>query len=150
MSSQYRPDPQLLVQRHESLDRSHVCLLGSLSQGHQCSWSRQDPAKHAGSAADHAQHQSITSGWSLAPIERLLGYVSPGSKGELSGKCQADEQDILENLRNTTKPPFSFEDYNTMLNLICKTDSLSSPDAGPSSSDLNTYLIDLHALMPCP
>ena len=66
------------------------------------------------------------------------------------GKCQADGQDILENLRTMTKPPFSFEDYNTMLNLICKTDTLSSPDTLPSSSDLNTYLIDLHALMPCP
>jgi exocyst complex component 4 len=40
-----------------------------------------------------------------------------------------------------TKPPFSFEDYDTMLNLICKTDTSEA-----SSSDLNTYLIDLHAL----
>jgi exocyst complex component 4 len=50
-------------------------------------------------------------------------------------------QDILEELRTTAKPPFSFEDYNTMLNLICKTDV-----SGTSSSELNTHLIDLHAL----
>jgi exocyst complex component 4 len=50
-------------------------------------------------------------------------------------------QDILESLRLTAKPPFSFEDYNTMLNLICKTDMSEA-----ASSDLNTYLIDLHAL----
>jgi exocyst complex component 4 len=47
----------------------------------------------------------------------------------------------LETLRTTAKPPFSFEDYNTMLNLICKTDMSEA-----ASSDLNTYLIDLHAL----
>ena len=38
-------------------------------------------------------------------------------------------------------PHFGFEDYNTMLNLQCKT----SEDA-PPSAELNTYLIDLHAL----
>lgn len=50
-------------------------------------------------------------------------------------------QDILERLRDTAKPPFGFEDYNTMLSLICKTDL-----SGTASSELNTHLIDLHAL----
>lgn len=36
---------------------------------------------------------------------------------------------------------FAFEDYNTMLNLQCRDDKSSAP-----SSELNTYLIDLHAL----
>ena len=36
---------------------------------------------------------------------------------------------------------FSFEDYNAMLNLQCKVDQAKTP-----SSELNTYLIDLHAL----
>ena len=47
---------------------------------------------------------------------------------------------MLEALR-TSKPLFTFEDYNTMLNLQCKTDMAEAP-----SSELNTYLIDLHAL----
>ena len=38
-------------------------------------------------------------------------------------------------------PDFSFEDYNTMLNLQCKVDQSQAAD-----SDLNSYLIDLHAL----
>jgi exocyst complex component 4 len=41
----------------------------------------------------------------------------------------------------TSKPSFAFEDYNAMLNLQCKTG-----DTGGPSSELNTYLIDLHAL----
>jgi exocyst complex component 4 len=49
-------------------------------------------------------------------------------------------QDIIEGLK-TSKPLFTFEDYNTMLNLICKTDMKEA-----SSSELNTLLIDLHAL----
>ena len=47
---------------------------------------------------------------------------------------------MLETIR-TSKPMFSFEDYNTMLNLQCKTDQSQAP-----FSELNTYLIDLHAL----
>ncbi|WVR04091.1 hypothetical protein IAU60_001090 [Kwoniella sp. DSM 27419] len=47
---------------------------------------------------------------------------------------------MLEELKQT-KPVFSFEDYNTMLNLQCKADQDDAP-----SSELNTYLIDLHAL----
>jgi exocyst complex component 4 len=49
-------------------------------------------------------------------------------------------QNMMESIR-TSKPMFSFEDYNTMLNLQCKTDQAEAP-----SSELNTYLIDLHAL----
>ena len=49
-------------------------------------------------------------------------------------------QDMLETLR-TSKPIFTFDDYNTMLNLQCKADKSDAP-----SSELNTYLIDLHAL----
>ncbi|ORY27686.1 Sec8 exocyst complex component-specific domain-domain-containing protein [Naematelia encephala] len=49
-------------------------------------------------------------------------------------------KNMLETIR-TTKPMFSFEDYNTMLNLQCKVDQSEAP-----SSELNTYLIDLHAL----
>jgi exocyst complex component 4 len=47
---------------------------------------------------------------------------------------------MLESIR-TSKPMFAFEDYNTMLNLQCKMDQADAP-----SSELNTYLIDLHAL----
>ena len=47
---------------------------------------------------------------------------------------------MLEAIR-TAKPMFSFEDYNAMLNLQCKLDQAEAP-----SSELNTYLIDLHAL----
>jgi exocyst complex component 4 len=36
---------------------------------------------------------------------------------------------------------YTFDDYNTMLNFQCKTDKGDAP-----SSELNTYLIDLHAL----
>ena len=39
------------------------------------------------------------------------------------------------------KPMFTFEDYNTMLNLQSKTRQSDGP-----SSELNSYLIDLHAL----
>ncbi len=49
-------------------------------------------------------------------------------------------QEMMESIR-TSKPMFSFEDYNTMLNLQCKMDQSDAP-----SSELNTYLIDLHAL----
>ena len=49
-------------------------------------------------------------------------------------------QDMLESIR-TTKPMFLFEDYNTMLNLQCKTNQ-----AEAASSELNGFLIDLHAL----
>ena len=52
----------------------------------------------------------------------------------------ADMQRMLEELK-TGKPLFTFDEYNTMLNLQCKT-SVSEPP----SSELNTYLIDLHAL----
>lgn len=47
---------------------------------------------------------------------------------------------MLEVLR-TSKPIYSFEDYNAMLNLQCKADQNDA-----ASSELNTYLIDLHAL----
>jgi exocyst complex component 4 len=47
---------------------------------------------------------------------------------------------MLENL-HVSKPIFSFEDYNTMLNLQCKADQAEAP-----SSELNGFLIDLHAL----
>lgn len=47
---------------------------------------------------------------------------------------------MLDELR-TTGPRFSFEDYNTMLNLQCKTDQSEA-----SSAVLNSHLIDLHAL----
>ena len=36
---------------------------------------------------------------------------------------------------------FTFDDYNMMLNLQCKADQSEAP-----SAELNTYLIDLHAL----
>ncbi|EIW69172.1 hypothetical protein TREMEDRAFT_31499 [Tremella mesenterica DSM 1558] len=49
-------------------------------------------------------------------------------------------KEMLETIR-INKPMFTFEDYNTMLNLQCKTDMSEAP-----SSELNTYLIDLHAL----
>lgn len=56
-------------------------------------------------------------------------------------QCHTDHiQDIIETLR-TSKPLFTFEDYSTMLNLICKSDMTEV-----SSSELNTLLIDLHAL----
>jgi exocyst complex component 4 len=48
---------------------------------------------------------------------------------------------MLESIRSSSKPAFSFEDYNTMLNLQCKADQSDAP-----TSELNTYLIDLHAL----
>lgn len=76
----------------------------------------------------------------------VLGPVRCRAKGELSASNEVDEcvangiQQMLEDLK-TGKPLFSFEDYNTMLNLQCKT----SP-TDPPSSELNTYLIDLHAL----
>lgn len=41
---------------------------------------------------------------------------------------------------HTTDPLFSFDDYNAMLTLQCKTDS------DETLPDLNEYLIDLHAL----
>ncbi|KAL7419839.1 exocyst subunit [Cryptotrichosporon argae] len=47
---------------------------------------------------------------------------------------------MLDGLREGA-PAFAFEDYNIMLNLQCKTDQADAP-----SSELNTYLIDLHAL----
>ena len=47
---------------------------------------------------------------------------------------------MLEDLA-VQRPLFSFDDYNTMLNLQCRT-SISEPP----SSELNAYLIDLHAL----
>lgn len=53
---------------------------------------------------------------------------------------RSDDQQMLEDLK-TGKPLFSFDEYNTMLNMQCKT-SVSEPP----SSELNTYLIDLHAL----
>lgn len=36
---------------------------------------------------------------------------------------------------------FAFDDYNTMLNLQCTLDASNG-----KSAELNTYLIDLHAL----
>lgn len=47
---------------------------------------------------------------------------------------------MLEGLREG-KPLFAFDDYNTMLNLQCKVDGVEG-----KSAELNTYLIDLHAL----
>lgn len=47
---------------------------------------------------------------------------------------------MLEELKSG-RPMFTFEDYNTMLNLQCKESASDQP-----SSELNTYLIDLHAL----
>lgn len=47
---------------------------------------------------------------------------------------------MLDTIR-TNGPMFAFEDYNTMLNLQHKTDPAQAPN-----SDLNTCLIDLHAL----
>lgn len=53
----------------------------------------------------------------------------------------ADErQEMLEEL-NEGKPMFAFDDYNTMLNLQCTLDASNG-----KSAELNTYLIDLHAL----
>lgn len=44
---------------------------------------------------------------------------------------------MLEDLKNINgTPPYAFEDYNTMLKLQCKS----------NTDELNTYLIDLHAL----
>nr|ODN98653.1 exocyst complex component 4 [Cryptococcus depauperatus CBS 7855] len=49
-------------------------------------------------------------------------------------------KDMLEELKSMDgRPPFSFEDYNTMLKLQCMDDT----------DELNTYLIDLHALSMC-
>lgn len=46
-------------------------------------------------------------------------------------------QKMLEALKNINgTPPYTFEDYNTMLKLQCKS----------NTDELNTYLIDLHAL----
>ena len=47
---------------------------------------------------------------------------------------------MLESIKNG-RPAFTFEDYNVMLNLQCKMEQNQPP-----SSELNTYLIDLHAL----
>jgi len=49
-------------------------------------------------------------------------------------------ESMLETL-HSSKPLFTFDDYNTMLNLQCKANQ-----AEAHSSELNTYLIDLHAL----
>ncbi|WVF66723.1 hypothetical protein IAT40_001465 [Kwoniella sp. CBS 6097] len=64
-------------------------------------------------------------------LERAVEYWDLYEKGP---------KDMLEDLKSG-KPHFSFEDYNTMLNLQCKADQDDAP-----TSELNTYLIDLHAL----
>ncbi|OCF43069.1 exocyst complex component 4 [Kwoniella heveanensis CBS 569] len=64
-------------------------------------------------------------------LERAVEYWNLYEKGP---------KDMLEDLK-AGKPHFSFEDYNTMLNLQCKAEQDDAP-----TSELNTYLIDLHAL----
>ncbi|WRT65409.1 uncharacterized protein IL334_002352 [Kwoniella shivajii] len=82
----------------------------------------------------------------LALQQTLRGIAPAAKEGQLNKAIEYWElyhkgpKEMLEELR-TSKPIFSFEDYNTMLNLQCKADQ----DDGPSS-ELNTYLIDLHAL----
>ncbi|WVW79702.1 hypothetical protein I302_101672 [Kwoniella bestiolae CBS 10118] len=82
----------------------------------------------------------------LALQQTLRGIAPAAKEGQLGRAMEFWElydkgpKEMLEELK-TSKPLFSFEDYNTMLNLQCKADQDDAP-----SSELNTYLIDLHAL----
>lgn len=78
-------------------------------------------------------------------LSRSMAYWDLWSQGPMVRnmvlrKACADIQYMLETIKSG-KPMFSFDDYNTMLNLQCKTSATDPP-----SSELNTYLIDLHAL----
>ncbi|WWC87558.1 uncharacterized protein L201_002448 [Kwoniella dendrophila CBS 6074] len=83
----------------------------------------------------------------ILALQQTLRGIAPASKeGQLGRAMEFWElydkgpKEMLEELKQS-KPIFSFEDYNTMLNLQCKADQDDAP-----SSELNTYLIDLHAL----
>ncbi|WWD16813.1 hypothetical protein CI109_101245 [Kwoniella shandongensis] len=83
----------------------------------------------------------------ILSLQQTLRGIAPASEeGVLNRSVQywdlyeRGPKEMLEDLKSS-KPLFSFEDYNTMLNLQCKTDQDDAP-----SSELNTYLIDLHAL----
>ncbi|KAK6906905.1 hypothetical protein I203_100894 [Kwoniella mangroviensis CBS 8507] len=83
----------------------------------------------------------------ILALQQTLRGIAPAAKEGQLGKAldfwelyDKGPKEMLEELK-TSKPLFSFDDYNTMLNLQCKADQDDAP-----SSELNTYLIDLHAL----
>lgn len=78
----------------------------------------------------------------ILSLQQTLRGIIPSSKEGMLARAteywDLFERGPKEMLRNisTTRPQFTFDDYNAMLTLQC---------AG-NESDLNSYLIDLHAL----
>ncbi|KIR32052.1 exocyst complex component 4 [Cryptococcus deuterogattii MMRL2647] len=79
----------------------------------------------------------------LSLQQTLQGIAASSDQGVLSRAAgfwdlyEQGPKKMLEDLKNINgTPPYTFEDYNTMLKLQCKS----------NTDELNTYLIDLHAL----
>ncbi|WWC59934.1 uncharacterized protein I303_102497 [Kwoniella dejecticola CBS 10117] len=85
----------------------------------------------------------------ILALQQTLRGIAPAAKEGQLGRAmeywdlyEKGPKEMLEELKNAVpKPHFAFDDYNTMLNLQCKAEQDEAP-----SSELNTYLIDLHAL----
>ncbi|WVQ83526.1 hypothetical protein IAT38_005667 [Cryptococcus sp. DSM 104549] len=85
----------------------------------------------------------------ILSLQQTLRGIAPASGEGVLARAVAywdlferGPKEMLEDLKNMEgKPPYSFEDYNAMLNLQFKLNKDDAP-----SSELNTYLIDLHAL----
>lgn len=81
----------------------------------------------------------------LALQQTLRGIITIDAEGmllkstEFWGLYEAGPRRMLAGI-STRNPMFSFDDYNAMLGLQCRT------EPGEESSELNAYLIDLHAL----
>ncbi|OWZ70298.1 hypothetical protein AYX14_04331 [Cryptococcus neoformans] len=79
----------------------------------------------------------------LSLQQTLRGIAAASEQGVLTRASEfwdlyeQGPKKMLEDLKNINgTPPYAFEDYNTMLKLQCKS----------NTDELNTYLIDLHAL----
>jgi len=82
----------------------------------------------------------------LSLQQTLRGIISTDAEGMLLratafwGLFELGPKKMLASI-DTTHPMFSFDDYNAMLALQCKQDPEDK-----ESSELNAYLIDLHAV----